>query len=247
MDLFLLASICATFLLAGAVKGVIGLGLPTISLAILTVLVDLPSAMALLLAPSFLTNVWQATAGGQFLPLLKRLWLFLLLAACTVWIGALALTRIDLSMLSALLGLLIAAYALINLGGVRIFVPKQREVPAGAALGAINGVLTGMTGSFVVPGVMYLQAIGLQRDALVQAMGILFTISTLALAFALGANNLLTMKLGTLSLIAVIPAFAGMAAGQYVRQRLSESVFKRIFFVSLLLLGCYIVWNAVLV
>ncbi len=41
--------ILATFLLAGLVKGVIGLGLPTVSLAILTVALDLPSAMVLLL------------------------------------------------------------------------------------------------------------------------------------------------------------------------------------------------------
>ena len=45
--------ILTTFLLAGLVKGVIGLGLPTVSLAILTVALDLPSAMVLLLVPSF--------------------------------------------------------------------------------------------------------------------------------------------------------------------------------------------------
>ena len=80
--------IVVTFLIAGTVKGVIGLGLPTVSLALLTVAIDLPTAMALLLLPSFVTNLWQALAGGHARLILQRLWPFLLLATVTVWIGA---------------------------------------------------------------------------------------------------------------------------------------------------------------
>ena len=54
-----------TFVLAGGVKGVIGLGLPTVSLAILTATLGLHSAMALLVAPSLVINVWQALVGGN--------------------------------------------------------------------------------------------------------------------------------------------------------------------------------------
>jgi uncharacterized membrane protein YfcA len=102
-----------------------------------------------------------------------------------------------------------------------------------------------MTGSFVVPGVMYLQAIGLPRDMLIQAMGMLFTTSTLALAAALQGNNLLTVQLGTMSAVALLPATAGMIFGQKIRQRLSEQHFRRVFFVALLLFGAYIVGHAV--
>ena len=101
-----------------------------------------------------------------------------------------------------------------------------------------------MTGSFVVPGVLFLQAIGLSRDMLIQAMGMLFTASTLALAFALRANDLLTMELGTLSAVALLPAIIGMALGQRVRQKLSEQLFRRVFFISLLMLGAYIIASA---
>ena len=50
------AVIVGSFLLAGFVKGIVGLGLPTISLALLTVLLDLPTAMALLVVPAFCTK-----------------------------------------------------------------------------------------------------------------------------------------------------------------------------------------------
>ena len=116
----IVATILCTFLLAGAVKGVIGLGLPTVSLGLLTAAIDLPTAMALLLVPSFVTNFWQALVGGNGIETLRRIWPFLLMASATVWIGASALTSVDLALLSALLGFLLVAYALISLVGIRL-------------------------------------------------------------------------------------------------------------------------------
>jgi uncharacterized protein len=240
----ILATILCTFLLAGAVKGVIGLGLPTVSLGLLTAALDLPTAMALLLVPSFVTNLWQALVGGNGVETLRRIWPFLLMASVTVWIGATALTTVDLALLSGLLGALLVAYAVISLGGIRLAISAHQEVWAGPLIGTANGVLTGMTGSFVVPGVMFLQAIGLPRDRLIQAMGMLFTASTVALALALKGNSLLNTDLALLSTLALLPALVGMVLGQSIRQRLSEPVFRRVFFIALLLLGTYIIANA---
>jgi hypothetical protein len=182
-DVATIIMIVGTFLIAGTVKGVIGLSLPTLSVALLTVAIDLPSAMALLLVPSFVTNLWQATVGGNMRAILLRLWPFLLMATLTVWLGAAALTRVDLSLLSALLGALLVVYSTVNLGRVQFTIATRHELWAGPLVGTVNGILTGMTGSFVVPGVMFLQAIGLSRDALVQAMGMLFTASPWPLHF----------------------------------------------------------------
>lgn len=240
----ILLVVIATFGLAGVVKGVIGLGLPTVSLALLAIALDLPAAMALLIVPSLLTNLWQACAGGHAAILLRRLWPFLLTATATVWIGAAALTRVDLDLLSALLGLLLVIYAVVNLAGIRPAIGARAEFWTGPLSGAVNGVLTGMTGSFVMPGVMYLQAIGLPRDLLVQAMGLLFTASTIALAAALGGNGLLDANLGAISVLATIPAVIGMVFGRRIRTGLSEPAFRRVFFLALLVLGIYIVLNA---
>ena len=245
-DATALAAIAVTFLLAGSVKGIIGLGLPTVSLGLLAVALDLTTAMALLLAPSFVTNLWQALVGGNSVALLRRLWPFLLLATATVWLGALALTRVDLAWLSALLGVLLVLYGGVSLAGVRFTLGVRAEVWAGPVLGTVNGVLTGMTGSFVVPGVMYLQSIGLPRDMLIQAMGMLFTVSTLALGVALHGNQLLSTEQAVVSAAAVLPAIGGMVIGQRIRSRLSEQVFRKVFFSALLALGGYIVARAVL-
>ena len=243
-DIPTLIIIIATFLLAGTIKGTVGLGLPTVSLALLTVAIDMPTAMALMLVPAFVSNIWQATAGGQGRIVLARIWPFLLMATTMVWLGALALTRIDLHLLSALLGVLLMAYAGVNLAGFRLQLQPQQARWAGPLIGIVNGVITGMTGSFVMPGVIYLQAIGLSRDALIQAMGMLFLGSTIALGLSLQSHQLLTFELVTLSVIALPPALIGMVIGQLIRKRLSEQLFRRVFFISLGLLGVYIVFTA---
>ena len=235
-----IATIALTFLLAGSVKGVVGLGLPTVSLALLTATIGLQPAMALLLVPSFVTNAWQAAVGGHGRAILLRIWPFLLTATAMIWVGAQALTRVDVSILSALLGVLLMTYAVLGLGRPQIAIPRAWEIWAGPVTGAVNGVLTGLTGSFVVPGVPYLQAIGLPRDLLVQAMGMLFTASTLGLALALGGQQLLTTELGLLSAAAVAPALLGMALGQLLRRRIPEASFRRCLLVALLALGGYI-------
>ena len=102
-----------------------------------------------------------------------------------MWFGTVALTRVELDVLSALLGLLLVAYGGLSLAGIRLTISARSEGWIGLVFGAANGILAGMTGSFAVPGVMYLQGIGLSRDILAQSMRMLFTASTVALAFAL--------------------------------------------------------------
>ncbi len=246
LDLFTITAIAGTFLLAGVVKGVIGLGLPTLSLGLLATTLDLPTAMALLIVPSFVTNLWQAIVGDNGRAVLVRIWPFLLIATATVWLGAIAMTYVHLSFLSGLLGGILVIYSTLNLTGVRIAIPVHSEIWAAPLFGTANGILAGMTGSFVVPGVMFLQSIGLSRDMLVQAMGMLFTASTVALALALCGNSLLTAQLSLVSAAAVIPAMVGMVTGHRIRRKFSEDQFRQISFIVIFLLGTYIITKATL-
>lgn len=98
-------------------------------------------------------------------------------------------------------------------------------------------MVSGATGVLVIPAVPYLQALALSRDDLVQALGLSFTVSTMALALALGARGAFAMDAMGLSLLALIPALAGMWAGQKLRHRISPATFRRVFLLFLLLLG----------
>ena len=90
------------------------------------------------------------------------------------------------------------------------------------------------TGVFVIP---YLQSLGLDKDDLVQALGLSFTVSTIALAVGIGWNGGIASDGWLASVLAVIPALIGMQVGQVIRTRISPLVFRRVFLVFLLLLG----------
>ncbi len=234
-----------TFFLAGMVKGLVGLGLPTVSLAIITVVIDLPTAMALLVVPSLVTNLWQGAIGGHFKFVVIRIWPFLLCATVFVGVGAFGFSKVDISLLSLLLGILISGYALSGLTGFKFGFDDSQQKWPGPMLGGINGIFTGLTGSFVVPGVMYLKAVGFNREQLIQSMGILFSLSTIALAASLKKNELFSTQSAMISLYSVAPAIFGMIVGQKFRSRLSEIGFNRVFFLSLMGLGLYIIVAAI--
>lgn len=231
------------FMVAGLIKGTVGLGFPTVILAMLSLSLGVREAMALMLLPCFLTNVWQAFSGGNMAKILRRIWPLLICASITIWLTTSIVGTMETRLLSCLLGLVVCTYALTGLTSPRCISPGNNEYWMTPVIGTVNGMVTGLTGTFVVPGVLYLQSLRMTRDALVQAMGILFLVSTTALGVGLSGHDLLNTSYLLISTLAVVPAFIGMALGRRVRRCIPEKRFARIFFCSLLLLGIYIIGN----
>ncbi|MET3053445.1 sulfite exporter TauE/SafE family protein [Pseudomonas alkylphenolica] len=235
--------VIVTFMLAGAVKGVIGLGLPTIAMGLLGLAMSPAQAAALLIVPSTLTNLWQLAAGGHLRALLKRLWpmqvmIFIGTLLGSVWLG------INSGELAAhALGAALLVYALYGLLGRGLSLAAAQERWLGPVCGLITGVVTACTGVFVIPAVPYLQSLGLNRDEMVQALGLSFTVSTLALAIGLAGQGALGAQALGASLLVLAPALLGMFCGQWLRQRISAAVFKRCFFIGLALLGAHLLIN----
>lgn len=242
---WLLAGLIATFLLAGSVKGATGMGLPTVAMALLGSFLPPAQAASLLLLPSLVTNVWQLLAGGALRALLQRLWPMLLAAtlatvACAPW-----LARVDPRWGSAGLGCALVLYALWSLLGPRWQLPPQTSPWLSVAVGALTGCVTGATGVFVIPAVPYIQALGLDKDSQVQALGLFFTASTVALAIGLGSQASLSGAGLGWSALAVLPALAGMHLGQRLRQRISAERFRQLVLWVLLVLGLDLLRRAV--
>lgn len=233
--------IVVTFFVGGVIKGLTGLGLPPVVLGILTATVGIHPAKALILVPTFLTNVLQAAQGGHGRRVMRLTWPFMLAATVFTVSGAFTLSYFRADVMSALLGLGLSVYGVLGLFKLRVDISgRWWHHPTGVVLGATNGFLTGMTGSSAVPGVFYLQSIGLLRDQLVQSMGILFTLSTVGLAWSLRSQDLLSADLGILSAVALAPALAGMSLGGRIRKGIPEERFRTVLCVALLLLGLYV-------
>jgi uncharacterized membrane protein YfcA len=243
MELELAAAVLAIFLLAGLVKGVIGLGLPTVSLAALSVFVELPVAVLLMVIPSAITNLWQALDGPHFVVLMRRFWIMLVASAVGVWFAYGLLLIVNPKAMTGVLGITLCAYAAISLRSARLIPRVSREGVLSPVVGLTTGVLAGATGSLVMPMVPYLQALDLERDTLVQMMGVSFTVSTVAIGLAIVDHGGYDGRQALVSLAALVPALIGMKIGQLLRRRFSELVFRRCLFIGLFVIGIRLIWK----
>lgn len=234
-----------TFLLAGTVKGVIGLGLPTVAMGLLGLVMPPAQAAALLLLPSLITNLWQLFTGPHFGALLQRLKGMMAGIGLGTLLGSGLMTGNHAGLATAALGIALVLYAVAGLASLRLRVPPAAEKWAGPLVGILTGVITGTTGVFVIPAVPYLNGLGLKRDSLIQALGLSFTLSTLALALGLLWHRALPLESIGWSLLALFPALLGMAFGGFLRAKVATETFRRCFFCGLLALGVEIAWQAV--
>ena len=161
--------VTGTFILAGLVKGVSGLGLPTVAMGLLGLAMPPVQAAALLLVPSLVTNVWQLLAGPRFGALLRRLWGMMLGVVAGTLAGSGLIAGTAGHAATAALGGALALYGVVGLLKPRLRVPAGAEPWASPLVGVATGLVTGATGVFVVPAVPYLGSLGLERDDLVQA------------------------------------------------------------------------------
>ncbi|MBL4720011.1 MAG: sulfite exporter TauE/SafE family protein, partial [Alphaproteobacteria bacterium] len=231
---------------AGAIKGAIGVGLPTTAIAILGAGIDLRAAIPILIAPSLAANIWQIMRGGGLMDLLRRFWLLNATACVGVWLGTVILFQVDSALFPALLGLVVVAYAGMGLFAYAPRVPPQRETALTPFVGLSAGLLTGTTGSLLMPMLVYLQALGLEKDRFIQAAGLSLLIGTIAWAAALAGQGALDAQAMQLSAFALAPTLVGMGIGHWVRNRLSQSLFRKCVYVFLLVLGLNLVRGAVL-
>jgi len=230
----------AVFVLAGVVKGVTGLGLPTISMGLLAVVMTPLQAAALVVLPTFLTNIWQLVAGPSLKPIVLRLWPMMATTCLGTWAAAGLMTGSHSRYGTLLLGATLVIYALTALVSLHIKVEKAHEPWLGPIVGLVTGVITAATGVFMIPSVPYLQAIGFDKEDFVQALGLTFTVSTVALSVNLARAGAFKISLAGPTLGVLAMAALGMWAGQELRLRLSPETFRRWFLIGLALLGAYL-------
>jgi uncharacterized protein len=242
----LLTAVLVVFGIAGWIKGVVGMGLPTFAMGVLGLLMTPAAAAVWLLAPSLVTNVWQFAAGPTPTRLLRRLAIFLMMIGVGTFVGVPLMLANQVSPWpGVMLGGVLVAYAILALLLPKLRVPSQHEIWMSPLVGFATGVLTGATGVFVVPAVPYLSAIDLTKDELVAALGLSFTVSTIALGLALTQGAAITPAQVLQSSLAIAPALLGMWLGQRMRARFDATTFRRGFFCALLVLGCTMLFRGI--
>ena len=237
--------IAAVFMLAGFVKGVVGLGLPTVSMGLLAVTMAPSQALAIVIVPAVIANIWQTFVGPHLRGIIRRLWPLLVGTAIGIWLNRGSLTGAYAHYIPIALGILLVLYAVMGLRKFTFTVARGSEKWVGAMVGLVTGVISAATGVQVIPSMPFLQAIGLEKDELIQALGVFFTVATLGLSINLTASGLLNSSTALPGAIAMGCSFAGMFIGQTVRSKMPAEAFRRWFLIAMILLGLYLAASAI--
>jgi len=227
------------FLVAGTVKGLVGLGLPTITIALTSLVLPLPEAIALIALPTIFTNVWQAAVGGKFRVILRRQWPLIVPLAVALYLTMWLVGQKGPDWAFLVLAAVLVAYSALGLLRIRLHIHADLEKPLAPVIGVVSGFVAGLVGVPVVPLMPYLQGLDIKPAELVQTLGVVLCATSLTLTVSLLSFGLLDGRRAVVSAAAVLPALAGMWVGQNIRNRLSVEQFRLAVFWALLLTGLY--------
>ena len=232
--------------LGGLTKGLIGLGMPLVSVPLLSHLMPVPTAISVMLMSMLFTNIYQMVHGGQLVPAFRRFWPLLITLIVGISVGAHLLRSLETAVLSTVLGTVVILFALINFYQPRIIITPKQEQWVGPVVGLSAGILGGVAGLFGTPLGVYLVALRMPKDSFIGAIGTLFGVGTVPLLFSLVAFGIFGPREFLYSSMGLIPAFTGLLIGQRVRAWIPQESFRKVVLITLMVMGINLVRRAVM-
>jgi len=223
--------------LAGVVKGATGLGYSSCALPFLVSALGLKPAMALVLIPAMATNVTVAFTAGHFVETWRRFANLYVAMLPGIAVGVYLLMWIAQALAVKTLGLIVIAYAAMTLVRPQVLISKFAERGLQVPTGFANGVLTGLTGSQVMPLFPYMMSLDLDPSRLVQAINLAVTVASVFLAVGLIYAGIMTPELIGFSILAIVPAIVGTQLGTRLRSHIPASQFRSVVLYVLLATG----------
>ncbi len=219
------------------VKGVTGIGYATMAMPLLVVLVGLEKALALVVVPAIVSNVAVFVGAVNVFETLKRFRRFYLGILPGIAGGTALLGVVDTPLATNILALLTLTYVVLAVVRPEFSLAKGLERPLALPAGLLNGVLTGLTGSQILPLVPYMMALRLDAHSQVIAINLAVTIGSGVLGATLLATGAMTPDLMIVSCAGALPAIGGTVLGNGVRGRLPVEALRRLTLVMLVVVA----------
>ncbi len=244
-DAQLLSLIFGAFFLGGLIKGAIGFGLPIVVISLLSMFVPVSFGIALNVIPPSILNIWQAVYKATPIKNLKRFWPLFLGFVFGAFASTTFITGLSPDLILASVGVVILAFCANSVWGITLTVPPEKEKLYGLIAGLIAGVMGGLTSISVPPVIMFLVALGLQKDEFVSVLGLYFITASLCLIAAYSKIGLLDTSFIPLALVCVVVTAAGMWCGQLVRGRLDQKKFYNAVLIVLAIISLNLLRRAI--
>ncbi len=230
-----------TFITAGSVKGVVGIGLPTIVVGVLAQFIDPRQAIVLLIFPGLVSNAWQFYRSKKVKKLTQHLWPFATIMATGIWICSQFAAKLNTETLVLFIGIIIVLFVISNFILKPITIPKHLDIPAQIGTGTVAGIMGGLTSIWATPMLLYLMSCRLPKDEFVGAMGFLIFIGMFSLCIGYWQAGLITPAVASFSASMIIPTWLGFLIGEQARKYLDAEQFRKALLVVFLLMGANLI------
>jgi len=242
----MLLALVLIYFLAGIVKGALGIGFPTAAIAMSATVFDARSAIAFVVIPMCLINVWQIYRSGQVLQVLANNWRLVSAMVVTIAIFSLLSADVPIRWLTLLLGIITATFAVLSLWRSPPVLPDRYNNVAQLITGAVSGVIGGLVGVWAPPIIVYLTSRRVSTLEFVQVVGVLLFIGSFVLLLGYTSTGIVNRDNALGSSLLVIPALAGFAIGEFVRVKLSKERFHKLVLILFLILGLNFIRRALI-
>ena len=229
------------FFLGGLVKGTIGVGLPTVTLTLLSFFFDIKDSISFILIPVILTNLVQMLDGKELKSIFQQTKFFLVTSVVFVIPGFLVLRAINSNTILLILASLLVLNSCLVLFNKIITIKKHTSFQTQFWIGALTGITTGVTSIYTMPFIFLIQSLKFSKEKLIQLMGLSFFLYSLTQFALFYSFSMINEKVLLFSSVACVPIIFGVISGKYLRKVLSEQAFKLLFNYMLLISGIVII------
>ena len=232
-----LLAIIAIYVCAGFIKGIIGIGLPTTALALLTMIVSPLEAMAINLFPMMVTNIYQFSRADSYRQTISSYWRFATVLVVFLLAASFMAAGLGNDIIRLLIALSVMIFTLNNLFGARWTFHPEHDHHWQYGMGALSGILGGLTSIWGVPMTIYLVMKQLTPKQFVDATGFLILIGCFPLFIGYLATDIITPAILLPSAVGIIGAFIGFYFGARARHAVAPATFHKLVLIMFFVMG----------
>jgi len=245
LPLSILLAALFIYLVAGIVKGMLGIGFPTAAVSLMAQVTDARTAITLVIMPMLVTNIWQVYRSRRFLSSVFEIRLLLIIMMIVIGLFSQLASVVRIDLLTLILGIIVSVYSLHSLFASPLLLNPEWDKQAQIASGVGAGVMGGLVSVWAPPILIYLTARRMPKEEFVATVGVILLLGSLVLFVSYQASGILSNSLLTVSSLLVIPSLVGFTAGETIRNRLSAQRFQRLLLWFFFLMGLNLIRRAV--
>ena len=246
LPLLSFAYVLFAYFLGGITQGILGVGLITVVISLLSFVIDVKETIALVIIPTIITSFFQMINGSNLKDIIKDTRYFLIFSTLIIVPGVFLLKVLESDLILIFIAILLFINSSLSLSNRVVAIPNHQNSIIQLLVGSLNGFIIGLTSIYTMPFVFLLQSLKYNKEKTVQFMGLAFLLYSGMQFLSLSYSKLISINTIVPSLIVTLPVIIGFLLGKKIRSFISEKLFKKLFYLMLLLMSGIILINAFL-